>query len=494
MSRPRILRTSSTASTSTPRDGRTSDLIDPATGEVVRARPRSRGRPDVDRAYARPPSGVRGLGRDARPTRAAAARCSGSPTRSRRAPTSSSRSRSRTPASRSRLDASARRSRRRSTRSGSSPAPPGILEGRRAGEYMAGHTSFDPARAGRRVSARSTPWNYPLMMAVWKFAPALAAGNTVVLKPSRHHARPRPLLLGRDRRRVPARRACSTSICGDRDTGRALVEHPTPQMVVDHRLGARRHGGRRARRPPTSSASTSSSAARRRSSCSTTPTSRRPPRASPVAGYFNAGQDCTAATRVLAGPGVHDDFVAALAEQAEATPRPACPTTRTSLYGPLNNAEPARRGSRASSTGCPTTPTVVAGGTASGRRAATSTSRPCVAGLRPGRRDDPERDLRPGHHRAAVHRRGRGARAGPTASSTAWRHRSGPRTTAARCGCRKRLDFGCVWINTHIPLVAEMPHGGFKHSGYGKDLSMYGFEDYTRIKHVMANIESLTPA
>ena len=66
----------------------------------------------------------------------------------------------------------------------------------------------------------------------------------------------------------------------------------------------------------------------------------------------------------------------------------------------------------------------------------------------------------------------------------------GPRTSAAPCGCRKRLDFGCVWINTHIPLVAEMPHGGFKHSGYGKDLSMYGFEDYTRIKHVMANIDS----
>ena len=68
--------------------------------------------------------------------------------------------------------------------------------------------------------------------------------------------------------------------------------------------------------------------------------------------------------------------------------------------------------------------------------------------------------------------------------------RSGPRTTAARCGWPSALDFGCVWINTHIPLVAEMPHGGFKHSGYGKDLSMYGFEDYTRIKHVMANIDS----
>ena len=78
---------------------------------------------------------------------------------------------------------------------------------------------------------------------------------------------------------------------------------------------------------------------------------------------------------------------------------------------------------------------------------------------------------------------------GPTASTTGWPRASGRRTTGARCGCRSRLDFGCVWINCHIPLVAEMPHGGFKQSGYGKDLSMYGLEDYTRIKHVMSYIE-----
>ena len=82
----------------------------------------------------------------------------------------------------------------------------------------------------------------------------------------------------------------------------------------------------------------------------------------------------------------------------------------------------------------------------------------------------------------------RGPRLGQRRRSTAWPPRSGPRTTAAPCGCRSNLDFGVVWINTHIPFVSEMPHGGFKHSGYGKDLSMYGLEDYTRIKHVMSYI------
>ena len=203
-----------------------------------------------------------------------------------------------------------------------------VLEGR-VGRRVHGRATPRSSAASRSASApRSTPWNYPMMMAVWKFAPAIAAGNTVVLKPSRHHAGVHPAD-GRDRRRVPA-------------AGRVQRRQRRPR----HRPGAGRApdpgDGRRsparcapACRSPsaaarTSSGCTSSSAARRRSSSSTTPTSRRPPRRIAVAGYFNAGQDCTAATRVLAAPGIHDDFVAALAEQAEErAPRPACPTTRT---------------------------------------------------------------------------------------------------------------------------------------------------------------------
>ena len=204
-----------------------------------------------------------------------------------------------------------------------------------------------------------------------------------------------------------------------------------------------------------------------------------------VAGYFNAGQDCTAATRVLAGPGVHDDFVAALTEQARSTTT-GLPDDEDVLYGALNNENQLSR-----VTGMvdrlPDHATVNAGGRRQGERRLLLRADRAV---RPqaGRRADPAGDLRSGDHRAEVHRRGARRCAGPTASSTAWPPASGPRTTPARCGCRKRLDFGVVWINTHIPFVSEMPHGGFKHSGYGKDLSMYGLEDYTRIKHVMSYI------
>ena len=232
-----------------------------------------------------------------------------------------------------------------------------------------------------------------------------------------------------------------------------------------------------------SSACTSSSAARRRSSSSTTPTSRPRPRASPAPATSTPARTAPPRPACWCTPRIHDDFVAALAEQARGTAH-GPPDDADADFGPLNNAAPARAGRRLRRPAA--RPRAARRRRAPGRRPrlllrADRRRRPA-----PGRRDRAGRGVRPGDHRAALHRRGRGGRAGPTASSTASRPRSGPRTTAGRCGCPGALDFGCVWINTHIPLVAEMPHGGFKHSGYGKDLSMYGFEDYTRIKHVMA--------
>ncbi|GAA1577393.1 MULTISPECIES: gamma-aminobutyraldehyde dehydrogenase [Streptomyces] len=356
-----------------------------------------------------------------------------------------------------------------------------LLEGRSAGEYMDGMTSII-RREPVGVCAQVAPWNYPMMMAVWKFAPAIAAGNTVVLKPS--DTTPASTVLMAEIIDSILPKGVFNVVCGDRETGKAMVEHATPAM-------ASITGSVRAGMQVAESASKDVKRVHLELGGKAPVVVfedadiAKAVEDIAVAGYFNAGQDCTAATRVLVHESVHDEFVAALAKAAADT-KTGAPDDEDVLYGPLNNpnqlaqvagfidrlpahAKVEAGGHRVGDKGYFYAPTVVSGLKQDDEIVQNEVFGPVIT-VQSFADEAQALEYANGVEYALA--------------SSVW-----TKDHARAMRMSKHLDFGCVWINTHIPLVAEMPHGGFKKSGYGKDLSAYGFEDYTRIKHVMTSLD-----
>jgi betaine-aldehyde dehydrogenase len=356
------------------------------------------------------------------------------------------------------------------------------LDGKASGEYIEGRTSLI-RREPVGVVGQITPWNYPLMMAVWKIGPALAAGNTIVLKPA--ETTPLTTLRMAELAGEILPKGVLNVITGHGEpAGAAIVTHPEIAMVS---LTGSPGTGKWIAQTAADTLKKVHLELGGKAPVIVFDDVEMETAMETIAatGYYNAGQDCTAATRVLAAGSVYDDVVSGLAEEAKGQVIGDTLDDETTL-GPLNSARQRDRvegfvdrkpghaevvtgGSEPDRRGFYYEPTVVAGLEQDDEMIQDEIFGPVITVQR---FDDEAKAIEWGN----------GTRYGLSAS--VW-----TRDVARAHRVANALRFGAVWVNDHITIASEMPHGGYKHSGYGKDLSMYSVEDYTQVKHVMIKID-----